>query len=436
MLALFTLCFAALSFEALSLEAQGAAVPKLAEDPRSAASTDTRPILIQAGAVIDAKGQRFAPGSVLVKDGKILAVGSGLVAENAELREFGARAVVTPGLIEANAELEPLERAEEGVEITPRLRLADGLDPESRAWAGLRRNGVTSAFLSPSGRSVISGRGAVVKTMPTADDRWILDAAGALKATTGQEPSGGNIVPRFGRPNSIFYRRPTTRMGVTWEFRKAFSDAQLYAAARQAGGPLDPDAQVLADLMASKGEIRMRARLLQDIRTAIRLAEEFGLRLVIEEGIESFRSPEEILAAKAKLIYGPTLFQPAGIVFGFGFGGGSVRQQETDRNYLATPARLHAAGVEFALGSAEYAASDRGLAHQAAIAVHFGLPREVALRACTVVPATWLGIDKRVGTLEVGKDADLVVWSGEPFELATRPVAVMVDGAFADAQED
>jgi imidazolonepropionase-like amidohydrolase len=431
MLALFSLCFAVLGLEVL-----GADVAPLAQEPRAAASKANRPLLIQAGAVIDAKGQRFAPGAVLVKDGKIAAVGSSLLVADAEVRDFGAQAVVTPGLIEANAEIESLERAEEGAEIAPRLRLADGLDPESRAWAGLRKNGVTSAFLSPSGRAVIAGRGAVVKTMPTADEHWILDPAGALKATMGQEPSGGNIVPRFGRPNSIFYRRPTTRMGVTWEFRKAFSDAQLYAAARKAGGPLDPDAQVLADLLASKGEIRMRARLLQDIRTAIRLAEEFGLRLVIEEGIESFRSPEEILAAKAKLIYGPTLFQPAGIVFGFGFGGGSVRSQETDRNYLATPARLHAAGVEFALGSADYAASDRGLAHQAALAVHFGLPREVALRACTVVPATWLGIDNRVGTLEVGKDADLVVWSGEPFELATRPVAVMVDGAFADAQED
>ncbi|MBL8899330.1 MAG: amidohydrolase family protein [Planctomycetes bacterium] len=426
MLALFSLCLAAL----------GAALPNSGIEPPVQAAPDEHPWLIQAGTVIDAKGQRFAPGAVLVKDGKILAVGTGLVAANAKVRDFGAHAVVTPGLIEANAEIESIDRAEEGAEITPRLRLADGLDPESRAWAGLRRNGVTSAFLSPGGRAVISGRGAVVKTMPTADERWILDPAGALKATMGQEPSGGNIVPRFGRPNSIFYRRPTTRMGVTWEFRKAFSDAQLYAAARSAGGPLDPDAQVLADLMASKGEIRMRARLLQDIRTAIRLAEEFGLRLVIEEGIESFRSPEEILAAKAKLIYGPTLFEPAGIVFGFGFATGSVRQQETDRNYLATPARLHASGVEFALGSADYAATDRGLAHQAAIAVHFGLPREVALRACTVVPAMWLGIEKRVGTLEVGKDADLVVWSGEPFELATRPVAVMVDGVFADAQED
>jgi imidazolonepropionase-like amidohydrolase len=394
-------------------------------------------VLIKAGAVIDANGQRFAPGCVLVRDGKIVGVSDSIAADGAEVRDFGPQAVVTPGLIEANAEIDfAPDRAEDGAEISPRVRVVDGLDPESPAWAGLRANGVTTAFVTPSGRAVIAGRGAVAKTAPTPDDRWILEPSGALKATMGSEPGSGNIVPRFGRPNSIFYRRPTTRMGTTWEFRKAFADAQLYAAARKAGGPLDPDAQVLADLLAAKGELRIRARLLQDIRTAIRLAEEFGLRLVLEEGIEAFRSPEEILAAKAKLIYGPTLFEPAGIVFGFAFGGGSIRRQETDRNYLATPTRLHAAGLEFALGSAEYAATDRGLAHQAAVAVHFGLPREVALRACTIVPATWLGIEKRVGTLEAGKDADLVVWSGEPFEFASRPVAVMVDGAFADAQAD
>jgi imidazolonepropionase-like amidohydrolase len=418
----------------LALSAHGSPEAAISGAPGSSAGSA---LLIKAGAVVDAKGHRFTPGCVLVRDGKVAGVGSELTALDAATVDFGPLAVVTPGLIEANADASlVMQGAEDGAELAPRLRLVDALEPDSGAWAGLRANGVTAVYLTPHGRAVIGGRGAVVKTVPSTEERWILDPAGALKATMGVEPSAGNIVPRFGRPNSIFYRRPTTRMGATWEFRKAFSDAQLYGAARAAGAPRDRDLEVLAELLSKKGELRIRARALQDIRTSIRLAQEFGLGLVIEEGIESFRSPEEILAAKAKLIYGPTLFEPAGMSFGFGFGGGGARAQETDRNYLATPARLHAAGIEFALGSAEHAAGPRGLAHQAALAVHHGLPREVALQACTVIPARWLGIEKRVGTLEAGKDADLVVWSGEPFELASRPVAVMVDGLFADALED
>lgn len=414
--------------------AVAAMAPAASQRPTTA---DDALVLIKAGKVLDATGQSFAPGCILTRGGKIIAIGASVSADGAEERDFGPAAVITPGLIDANAEIDmTADRVEEGAEIAPRLRFVDALDPDSDAWSGLRANGVTTAFLTPYGRAVIAGHGVVAKTLPGPDDRWIVDPVGAIKATMGGEPGSGNIVPRFGRPSSIFYRRPTTRMGAIWEFRKAFSDARLYAAARKDGAPENPDLAELAELLDGKGEIRIRARMLNDIRSAIRLAEEFQLRLVIEEGIEAFRCPEEILAAKAKLIYGPTVFEPAGVVFGFGFAGGSIRRQETDRNYLGTPARLHAAGLEFALGSAERAATADGLAFQAALAVHHGLPRDVALRACTIVPAKMLGIAKRVGTLEVGKDADLVVWSGEPFAFSVRPLAVMVGGEFVDTQED
>lgn len=387
----------------------------------------------RAEVVYDGAGNRFAPGFVVVENGKVVAVGAS-APSGSEARDFGPGSTITPGLVDAGAELNLSGgNAEDGAEIVPRLRVADALDPSSREWGRLRANGVTTAYVTPSGRSLIAGRGAVVKCAPGNDDAWILDAASQMKATMGGEPAQNNLVPRFGTPTSIFYRRPTTRMGVVWEFRKAFFDAQE---ASRSGPVEDPDLRVLDELLKKGEALRVRARLLQDIRAAIRLTAEFGIPLVLEEGNEAWRSPEELRAVQAKLVLGPIDLIAAGLTFGFGFGGGSARATETDRIHLGGAKLLHEAGIEFAFGSAEFAASEQGLATQVALHVHNGLPRDVALAACTSIPARLLGVANRVGTLSAGKDADFVVWSGEPFEFTTRSLAVVIDGVLVDGQDD
>lgn len=408
--------------------------------PSSAQDDAASVYLLKAGKVLTADGGQFEPGAVLVEGGKIRAVGGGgfEVPDGAVVRDFGERAVITPGLVDACVDFSLAGGdSEDGSEIVPLALVADALDPMHPAWQGMRRNGVTTVYVTPSGRPVLGGQGAIAKTLPTTgDEAWILNAHGQLKGTMGSEPTSGNTTSRT-QPGSIFARRPTTRMGVVWEMRKAFFDA--LKAQRLAGenGVVSPEHQALLDVIAGKRVLRMRARLLNDIRTVVRIAQEFSFPIHIEEGIECFRAVPELKDAQATVLYGPiewTLQGSEGLGFGFGESGTS-RGRELDRRSLATAARLQAAGIPFALISAELAATPEGLPVMASIAVRHGLSKEAALSACTRVPAELLGVDGRVGTLAPGKDADLCVWTGEPFEMTTRPQHVMIDGRFVEGQE-
>jgi imidazolonepropionase-like amidohydrolase len=374
---------------------------------------------------------------VIVANGKISAVGPATLAhEGMDVRDFGPDSTITPGLIDSCASSIELAGgdSEDGEEVLPLIRVADGLDPENPQWQVLQGFGVTTVYVTPSGRSVIGGRGAVTKTRP--GEGSLLVARSQMKATMGGEPSANNLTPRFGRPRSMFYRRPTTRMGVTWIFRKAFFDAQKYRKELAAGEvQRDPAMDALVDVLEGRVKLRARARLLQDIRAAMRLTSEFGMKVVIEEAAEAFRCLDELREGKAFVIYGPIFLGNASVQYGFGYSGGGGRSSETDRTNLTTAARLNEAGVPFALTAAEYGTSGDGFPGQIALAVHFGLPKDAALKACTATPARLLGIADRVGTLEQGKDADLVVWNGEAFEFSSRPTFVMIDGQFVAEQE-
>lgn len=371
----------------------------------------------KAARILTGVGAPIADGVILVEDGRITAVGAGVkIPEGAKVVDLGS-ATVMPGLVDANLVLwlDGTEN-EEAREITPDYRVIDGLNPRARDLQRAVQTGVTTAFVAPGNRNVIGGIASVVKTHgPTLKDMIVREEA-ALKTTVGSGPSAGNYPPRGSPPLDVYARRPTTRMGVTWEFRKALLDAARYAAERP--GKPDPALDILARALARKLPVRIAASRSFDIESAFRLADEFNLAVVFEEAEESYRAIEQLAKRKMAVALRPT------------FQSGRVWAADGSELRYGTFAALAAAGVPVALltgGSGE----DDSLLAMATFAVRYGATREQALRAVTLTPAEILGVADRVGSIEKGKDADFAILTGDPLDVTSRVERVVVKGRTA-----
>jgi imidazolonepropionase-like amidohydrolase len=360
------------------------------------------------------------PGEVLenvvvtVTDGKITAVAPGRVDGDDGLHV----AAITAGMVDLSSRINTGERSvEETEEVTPQYRVADSLDLFDRAWDRQLRHGVTTVVASPYDNNCIGGLSVALKTggEPTLEARLVKHDV-ALRGAFGSQPSSKNH-PAYGRPTDFYSRRPTTRMGVEWTWRKAFYDA-LYAAGR----PERAFAGVEQLSAALEGELPVFAQAwaTQDIRTAVFLKEEMAgegrpkMRLIIDCGAEAWREPEMLVRTGTAVVLPP--------LPGDGRSGDGAL-------YTATAAsKLHEAGVPLALSSHNSGRSGSFLGDQAALARRGGLPFDAALAAVTITPARMVGVDDRVGTVEVGKDGDLALWNGTPFELSSKVVGVVLDG--------
>lgn len=311
---------------------------------------------------------------------------------------------------------------EQGSEVVPHTRVLDGLNLESVDFERLVRGGVTTVYASPDASAVIAARGAVVHTAGPLETRVLVPAA-AVKATVGSDPSYFGTYNR--RPSwssvSMYARRPNSRMGLVWVFRKAFYDAQRRDQGLPAYGAdtASPEATaVLKQVLEGKVGLRVQARIQRDILTAFRLTDEFHLHFTLEEGTEAYLCLDELQARQVPVVFGPIYESPSGI---------RARSGEGRRSRYFTFRALLEAGIPTALSAQEYREED-GLARQAMYAMRFGVSRAEALRAVTKTPAQILGLDRQIGTLEAGKRADVLVWSGPPFDAASRIVAVLIDG--------
>jgi imidazolonepropionase-like amidohydrolase len=383
--------------------------------PGTGAGQDSQSWTIRAATVYTAAGDSIENGVVRVQDGKIVAVGTS--GGGGDVLEVAA---VTPGLVDLSLMVDTGHASvEQTTEVEPSVSVTGSLDLFSFEWDRALRSGVTTALAVPADFNVIGGLGAVLKTggPPTLEARLVLQDA-CLRAAMGSQPSSGNRAPRFSAPANFYFRRPTTRMGVEWTFRKAFYDAL------QGLGGDEPEAQrdreVLSRVMRGELPLSVRARATQDIRTTLFLKEEFGIPMVIlHDAVEAWREPELLVRSGAAVVLPPI---PAD---------GRVPDGYVNDSYfiaMDSANRLHELGVPFALSGHGNRDVGTRIADQAGLAMRGGLPFEAALAAVTLTPARLIGVADRVGSIEVGKDADLVLWSGKPFETTSGIVGVIVDG--------
>ena len=358
-------------------------------------------VLLTNVRILSGTGAVVEKGAVQIKQGRIVSVGDlpDTDAYKGRIIDLGGKTLI-PGLVLGASALGVSGNAnEDGEEIAPEFRILDSFDRSSGDLSRARQNGITSALIEPGNRGVIGGVGAVVKTGDRGPSQ-VLSEKAVLKAAMGLAPAAGNSAPR-GTSASFFNRRPTTRMGVAWEFKKAFADA---------GGAKSPSGS-LHRALAGKLPLRVSASRVTDIDTAIQLADEFHLTLTFEEAQEAYKRAELLGGRKIPVFLRPVAPPPS---------------QEPQEYRLDTFTTLLRAGVPVAL----LPASDKpdGLLAAISFAVRHGATPEEALRAVTLTPAEVLGIADRVGSIVPGKDADLVVLSGPPHEITTRVEKVMIDG--------
>lgn len=365
---------------------------------------------ISAEHVYTAAGKPIDGGLVTVEGGKIRSVSKG---DGGQLECFA----VTPGLIDLSVRIERnWATIEQSREVTPEKRIVEALDWFDEAWKREARSGVTTVMINPLERQVVGGLSVVVKTAGESVEKRTVKGDSVLYGAIGSAPSASNH-PAFGRPDDIYSRRPTTRMGVEWEWRKAFFDA---AVAREDEKLRGPGTAELQKALSGNLPLMVQAWTTQDIRTAVFLKEELereklgSLRLIVDAAAEAWREPDLLVRCGAAVVLPP--WAPQG------------RSGEGAFYALDTGALLAQKGVLVALsGHGAREVSER-LAYQPGHAMRGGMSLDAALAAVTINPARIAGIDKRVGSLESGKDADLVLWSGPPFEASSAVIGVLVDG--------
>lgn len=353
--------------------------------------------VVKAAKVLTMAGKPLTPGAVRVKDGKIVEV-AGTIEAPAGVKVIDlADGTLMPGLVDAGNTLALDGGAAESTrEVTPNFRVIDAVDWSSRDFRQARADGTTTVAILPGTENVVDGLSCIAKTAGDRSHR-VVNPAHSLVIALASDPASGNGARN--RPDSIYTRQPTNRMGVVWILRSEFGKAHAKAPTAKAE---------LRSALDGKLPVVCVSRVDSDIAAALRLKQEFPFALTISGGQEAYRLKSELAAAKV-----PVLLAPVSTAPGTGPEGTDI--------VLNPAGLLHEAGVTFALTGGK-------LLDQARLAVRHGLPADAALAAVTATPARLLGVDSRVGTIAVGRDADLIALSGDPFDLTTKITWTMIDG--------
>jgi imidazolonepropionase-like amidohydrolase len=366
----------------------------------------------------------LAGGSLLIDDdGCIAALGQELdLPEGAEIVDASGLHVF-PGFVDAHTHLgiweEGVGRAfwdgnEATDPVTPHVRALDAINPRDPGLADARSAGVTTVCVTPGSANAICGQPAVIKTAGEIVDRMVVRQPAGIKMALGENPK------------SVYKPRdkmPSTRMGTAALIRETLVHTQNYlekrakAAQDPDAAPPDEDLKLEAMALALNGQVaaRIHAHRADDILTAIRLGQEFGLRVVIEHCTEGHKVAFELAGAGIPALVGPSL--------------SSRSKMELRELCFSTAGELARAGVTVALISDHPFVPIQYLPLCAGLAIREGLDEDTALRAITLTPARILGVDDRVGSLEPGKDADLALYQGHPFyDVQARCLLTLVQG--------
>ena len=383
-------------------------------------------LLLKNGNVMTMAGPAFV-GDVAIENGKIVAVGQSLSYSDAEVRDVTGMTVM-PGIVDPHCHIGMWEDAMgfEGADgnectnpITPELRAIDAINPYDRCFEEAAAGGVTTCVTGPGSANVIGGQFVAIKTYGDSVEDMVLRFPVAVKAAFGENPK---------RVYNGKNQTPSTRMATAALMRKALIEAQEYNEKLERG-KADPEKmpernlgkEILARVIRRELPMKIHAHRADDILTAIRICREFKLRYTLDHCTEGYLITDKLKEALSEdcegIIVGPLLTDRSKI--------------ELKNLSFKAPQVLEQAGIEYAMMTDHPVTPEQYLPICTAIAVREGASEEGALKAITINAAKITGIADRVGSIEVGKDADIAVFSGHPFDFRSRCVLTLVNGKVA-----
>lgn len=383
-------------------------------------------LLLKNGNVMTMAGPAFV-GDVAIENGKIVAVGQSLSYSDAEVRDVTGMTVM-PGIVDPHCHIGMWEDAMgfEGADgnectnpITPELRAIDAINPYDRCFEEAVAGGVTTCVTGPGSANVIGGQFVAIKTYGDSVEDMVLRFPVAVKAAFGENPK---------RVYDGKNQTPSTRMATAALMRKALIEAQEYNEKLEKG-KADPEKmpernlgkEILARVIRRELPMKIHAHRADDILTAIRICREFKLRYTLDHCTEGYLITDKLKEALGEdcegIIVGPLLTDRSKI--------------ELKNLSFKAPKVLEQAGIEYAMMTDHPVTPEQYLPICTAVAVREGASEEGALKAITINAAKITGIADRVGSIEVGKDADIAVFSGHPFDFHSRCVLTLVNGKVA-----
>ncbi len=378
-------------------------------------------ILIKNGRIYTMAGEIIEGGSILIKEGKIVEVGKDIIAPlDAKVIDAEGK-IVTPGFVDAHCHIGLYEESIgfEGADgnemvdpVTPQLRAIDAINPMDIAFEEAREGGVTTAITGPGSANVIGGTFVAIKTYGNRVDDMVIKNPVAMKIAFGENPK---------RVYHGQKKSPVTRMATASILRDTLFKARTYMEKKEnAEDPSkkpDYDIKMEALIPVLKKEIPLKAHAhrADDIFTSIRIAKEFDVDLTLDHCTEGHLIANELGEEGKAAIVGPTF--------------GSRSKFELQNKSFDTPKVLVEAGVKIAITTDAPVLPLQSLGLCAGLAVNAGLSEMEAFKAITINAAEIVGLEDRIGSIEIGKDADIVIFDGHPLkDIDCKTYATIIDG--------
>lgn len=360
-------------------------------------------------------GKIVENGRFLIKDGQFEQVGSSInIPESTKVIDLKGK-IVTPGLIDVHTHLGVHEEGigkegqdfnETSREVTAQVRALDGINPREAGFEQARKAGITTVQIMPGSANIIGGEMVVLKTKGHIVDQMILREPSGLKAATGENPK---------RVHGSKNRLAETRMGIAARLREKFIEASYYLSKIETG-EIDRNLELenIGKVLKKEIPLRVHAHRADDIVTVLRLKREFDIDITIEHCTEGHHIADFIAQHDVRVSVGPTMSSRSKV-------------ELADKGWHTLVA-LENVGVPFSITTDHPVVGIEHLMTSAILAVKNGLSEEAALRAITLNAAKHLGVDEQIGSIEPGKDADFVVWNGDPFDLRSTVLQTFING--------
>lgn len=378
-------------------------------------------IIIKNGTLLDVEKSKFEKMDISIEDGKITGIKKSIKPKKDDEIIDATDKIVAPGFIDAHCHLglmgdsvgfENDDVNEKSDPITPQLRAIDGIDPMDRVFTEAYQGGITSVATGPGSANVIGGQFAAIKTFGKRIDKMIIKAPIAMKCAFGENPK------RFYGTKG---KMPTTRMGTTGMLRETLQKAKEYMLKSEAAGDditkkpqYDARLEALIPVLKKEIPLKAHAHKANDIFTAIRIAKEFDVKMTLDHSTDARCIVDELAEENYPMIVGPSL--------------GHRTKVELINKSFKTAAVLNKAGIKISITTDSPVIPLQHLPICAALAVKDGLDKWEALKAISINPAEILGLEDRVGSIKVGKDADIVIWSADPLQIDAKIEYTIIDG--------